>query len=141
MLMQILKCRNSTPTFLFLRNLLILGHITCAVCKSVLVSRSLGLFNRNKFCAISDHIFSLVSSLDGNFYICTTCGKKLNKNCIPCLDVCCMLEVCELPKEFRGKRRLERELAARRLLFKKIISCEKVSLQSLKVHYVIYQQI
>ena len=30
-----------------------------------------------------------------------------------------MLEVCELPKEFRDIRRLERVLVARRLLFKK----------------------
>ena len=32
-----------------------------------------------------------------------------------------MLEVCELPKEFRDIRRLERVLVARRLLFKKIM--------------------
>ena len=32
-----------------------------------------------------------------------------------------MLEVCELPKEFRDIRRLERVLVARQLLFKKIM--------------------
>ena len=31
-----------------------------------------------------------------------------------------MLEICELPKEYRGIGRLERVLVARRLLFKKI---------------------
>ena len=80
----------------------------------------MGLFNRNKFCVISDDVFRFVSSFDGNFYICKTYGKKLNKNCIPCQAVCNMLEVCELPKEFKDIRRLERVLVARRLLFKKI---------------------
>ena len=80
----------------------------------------MGLFNRNKFCAISDDVFSFISSFDGNFYICKTCVKKLNKNSIPCQAVCNMLEVCELPKEFRDIRRFERVLVARRLLLKKI---------------------
>ena len=49
-----------------------------------------------------------------------TCGKKLQKNCIPCQTVYNQLEPCELPKEFRDIRRLEKVLVARRLLFKKI---------------------
>ena len=76
----------------------------------------MGLFNRNKFCVISDDVFSLVSSFDGNFYIWKTCGKKLNNNCIPCQAACNMLKVCELPKEFRDIRRLERVTVARQLL-------------------------
>ena len=80
----------------------------------------MGLFNRNKFYVISHDVFGLVSSFDGNFYICKTCGKKLKKNCIPCQAVCNLLEVCELPTKFRDIQRLERVLVARRLLFKKI---------------------
>ena len=43
----------------------------------------------------------LLSSFDGNFYIWKTCGKKWNKNYIPCQSVCNMFEICELPEEFR----------------------------------------
>ena len=78
----------------------------------------MGLFNKNKFCAISEDLFNLVSSFDGNFCICKICGKKLNKNCIPCQAVCIMIEVCELPNKFRDIGRLE--MVERRLLFKKI---------------------
>ena len=104
----------------------------CVVCNSCQYKKSVGLFNRNKFCAISDNIFRLVSSFDGNFYLCKTCGKKLNKNSIPCQAVCNMLEVCELPKEFTDIRRLERVLVARRLLFKKINIMPKVQSPKLK---------
>ena len=76
-------------------------YYICVVCNRCLYRRSVGLFNRNKFCVISDDVFRFVSSFDGNFYIYKTCGKKLNKNCILCQAVCNMLEVCELPKEFR----------------------------------------
>ena len=65
-------------------------------------------------------MFSLVGSFDGNFCISMTCGKKLKKNCIPCQAVYNQLELCELPKEFRDIRRLEKVLVGRRLLFKKI---------------------
>ena len=68
------------------------------VCYLYLHRRSVGLFIRNKFCTISDDVFSFVISSDCNFYICKACGKKLNKNCIPCQVVCDMFEVCELPK-------------------------------------------
>ena len=91
------------------------------------------LFNRNKFCVISEDVFSLVSSFDGNVYICKTCGKKLNKNCFPCQAVCKMVEVCELIKEFRDIRRLERVLIARRLVcLKRSISCHKVSVSKVE---------
>ena len=112
----------------------------CVVCNHYLYRKSVDLFNRNKFCAISDDIFSLVSSFNDNFYICQNCGKKLNQNSIPCEAVYNMFEVCELLKEFRDIRRLETVLVPMRLLFKKIISCRKVSLRCWKVHYVIYQQ-
>ena len=49
-----------------------------------------------------------------------TCGKKLKKNCIPCQAVYNQLELCELLKEFRDIRRIEKVLSARRLLFRKI---------------------
>ena len=80
----------------------------------------MGLFYRNKFYVISDDVFSLISSFDVNFYICKTCGKKLNKNCIPCQVVFNLLEVCEILKKIRDFRRPERVLVARRLLIKKI---------------------
>ena len=95
-------------------------YYICVVCNRSFYRRSMGLFERNKFCAVSDDLLSLVSSFDGNFYICKTCGKKLNKSCIPCQAVCNMLEVCKFPKEFRDIQRLEIVHAARLLLFKKI---------------------
>ena len=101
-------------------------YYICVVCNRCLYRRSVDLFSKSKFCVISDDVFSLVSSFDGNFYIYKTGGKKLNKNCILCQVVCNMFEVCELPKEFRHIRILERVLEARRLLFKKINIMPKV---------------
>ena len=95
-------------------------YYICVACNRCLYRRSVGLFDRNKFFPISDDVFNLVLSIDGNFYICKTCGKKLNKNCVPCQSVCNMLEVCELPKVIKDIQRLERIFVARRLLFKKI---------------------
>ena len=95
-------------------------YYICVIWNRCLYRRLVGLFNRNKFYVISHDVFSLVSSFDGNFYICKSCGKKLKKNCISCQAVCNLLEVCELPKKFRDIRRLERILVAKRLLFKKI---------------------
>ena len=69
---------------------------------------------------ISDDAFRFVLSFDGDFYICKTCRKILSKNCIPCQVVCNMLEVYELPKEFRDAGRLVREHTNARLIFKKI---------------------
>ena len=43
-----------------------------------------------------------------------------------------MLEVCELPKEFRDIRRLERVLVARQLLFKKTNIMSKGQFPKLK---------
>ena len=94
-------------------------HI-CVVCNCCLYRRSVCTFKRDKFSGFSDKVFILVESFDGNFYICMTCGKKLKKNCIPCQAVYNQLEFCELPKEFRDIRRLEKVLVATRLLFKKI---------------------
>ena len=45
-----------------------------------------------------------------------TCGKKLKKKkAISCQAVYNQLELCELPKEFRDIRRLEKVLLAKRL--------------------------
>ena len=93
--MQTMKYQDFAPRFLHLRNLLILGRTTFVLFVIVAcIEKVGGVINRNKFCAISDDVFSLVLSFDGNFYICKTCGKKLNKNRIPCQAVCNMLEVC-----------------------------------------------
>ena len=61
-----------------------------------------------------------------------TCGKKLTKNCIPCQTVYNQLERCELPKEFRDIRRVEKVLVARKLLFKKISIMPKAQSPKLK---------
>ena len=93
-------------------------NCVCVVCNRCLCGRSVGAFNRNKFCAISDDVFSLVFLFDNNFYICKTCGKKLTKHCIPWQVVCNMFEVCIL--------------VARRLMFKKISIMSKVQSPKLK---------
>ena len=95
-------------------------YYVCVVCNRCLYKRSVCTFKRDKFSAFSDKVFSLVGSFDGNFYICMICGKELKKNCIPCQAVYNQLELCELPKEFKDIRRLEKVLVARRLLLKKI---------------------
>ena len=104
----------------------------CVVYNRNLYKRSVVLFHRDKYSVISDDVFRHVTSLDGKSYICKTCGKKLKQNCIPYQAVCNMLEVSELPEEFRDIRRLERVLIARRLLFKKISIMPKCQSPKLK---------
>ena len=57
-----------------------------------------------------------------------TCGKKLKKKCIPCQAVYNQIELCELPKESRDIRKLEKVLVGRRLIFKKILLSKKISI-------------
>ena len=59
-------------------------------------------------------------SYDGNYYICNTCDKALQNNRMPCQGVANKLFVEDLPKQFQGINRLERLLASRRILFKKV---------------------
>ena len=107
-------------------------YYICVICNRNLYKKSVVLFHRDKYSVISDDVFRHVTSLDGKSYICKTCGKKLKQNCIPCQAVCNMLEVSELPEEFRDIRRLERVLIARRLLFKKISIMPKCQSPKLK---------
>ena len=107
-------------------------YYICVVCNHCLYRRSVCTFKRDKFSAFSDKVFSCVESFEGNFYICMTCGKKLQKNCIPCQQVYNQLELCELPKELRGMRRLEKVLGARRLLLEKISIMSKGQSPNLK---------
>ena len=102
--------------FLFLTTSLILSHITYVLFGGYTESEWAYLIEIN----FSDDFFRLVLSFDGNFYICNTSRKKLNKNFIPCHAVCNMLEACEFPKEFRDIQRFKRVLIARQLLFKKV---------------------
>ena len=90
------------------------------------------LFRRDKSSVISDDVFRHVTSFDGKSDISKTCRKKFFKKCIPCQAVCNMLEVSELPKQFRDIRRLERVLIARRVLFKKISIMPKGQYPKLK---------
>ena len=82
----------------------------CVVCNRNLYKYSVVLFHRDKYSVISDDVFRHVTSFDGKSYICQTCGKKFLKNCIPCQAVCNMLEVSELPKEFKISEDLKESL-------------------------------
>ena len=65
-----------------------------------------------------------------------TYARLVERNCTKIAfhanKVCNMLEVCELPKEFRDIRRLERVFVARQLLFKKINIMSKGQFPKLK---------
>ena len=63
---------------------------------------------------------NMVKSYDDNYHICTTCDEASRKNSVPCQAVANRLNVLELPKLFQDIRRLERLLASRRILFKKV---------------------
>ena len=86
----------------------------------------------NKYSVISDDVFRHVTSINGKSYICKTCGRNFLKNCIPGQAVCNMLEVSELPKEFRDIQRFERVFTAIRLFFKKISIIPKDQSPNLK---------
>ena len=97
--MQITNCQGLRSRFLFLKSILILGHITFVL--FVIVT----LFHRDKYGVISDYIFRHVTSFDGKSYMWKTCGKKFFKKCIPCQTVSNMFEVSAPRKEFRDIRR------------------------------------
>ena len=57
--------------------------------------------------------------------ICNTCDKALQSNRMPCQAVTNKLFLEDLPKQFQGINRLERLLASRRILIKKVIVIPK----------------
>ena len=57
--------------------------------------------------------------------ICNTCDKALQNNRMPCQAVTNKLFLEDLPKQFQGINRLERLLASRRILIKKVIVIPK----------------
>ena len=61
-----------------------------------------------------------VMSYDGNYYICNTCDKALRNNRMPCQVVANKSFVEYLPKQIQGINKLERLLASRRTLFRKV---------------------
>ena len=64
-------------------------------------------------------------SYDGNYYIFNTCDKALQNNGMLCQAVANKLFVVDLSKKFQGINRLERLLASRGILFKKVIVMPK----------------
>ena len=62
----------------------------------------------------------MVMSYDGNYYICNMYDKALQNNRMPYQAVANKLFVEHLPKQFQDINRLERLLASRRILFKKV---------------------
>ena len=73
----------------------------------------------NRYNVDEDSIF-MVMSRDGNHYVCNTCDKALQNNRIPCQVVANKLFVEDLPKQFQDINRLERLLASRGILLKKV---------------------
>ena len=77
----------------------------------------------------------MYSDMSHHFMENLTYARHVERNkkiYIPCQAVCNMLEVSELPKEFRNIRRLERVLIARQLLFKRITIIAKGQSPKLK---------
>ena len=62
----------------------------------------------------------MVMSYDGNYYICNMYDKALQNNRMPYQAVANKLFVEHLPKQFQDINRLERLLASRRIIFKKV---------------------
>ena len=68
---------------------------------------------------VDENSIFMMMSYDGNYYTCNTCDKAFRNNRMPCQAV------EDLPKQFQGIDRLERLLASRRILFKKVIVMPK----------------
>ena len=92
----------------------------CVICNICLYRASVISFKIEKYSLDKNTIFML-NSYDDNYYICMTCNKTLRKNSGPCHAVANRLNVVKLqPKLFQDICRLERLLASRRILFKKV---------------------
>ena len=141
--MQIMKCQDLAPRFLYLRNLLILGYSTYVLFEiAACIEGGWSYLIEISFVWFLMTCLALFRHLMVTFTHARLVERNWRKIVSPCQAVCKMVEVCELIKEFRDIRRLERVLVARRLVcLKRSISCRKVSvsIQSWKVHYVTYQ--
>ena len=91
----------------------------CVACNRCHYQKSVIFFKMNRYNVDEDSIF-MVMSCDGNHYICNTCDKALQNNRMPCQTVANKLFVEDLPKQFQDINRLERLLASRGILLKKV---------------------
>ena len=86
----------------------------------VVIIRKYAIFLKMDRYNIDEDSIFIVMSYDADFYICNTCDKALQNNRMPCQGVANKLFVEDLPKQFQGINRLERLLASRSILFKKV---------------------
>ena len=74
-------------------------------------------------------------------YICNTCHSYLKKFYITAQGVGNKLQIFEAPAEIKNLNRLKPILIARRILFKKLELCLRVTSKNLKVLFLILQLI
>ena len=89
------------------------------VCNRCHYQKPVNFLKMHRYDVNEESIF-MVMSYDGNYYICNTCDKALQSNRTSSQEVANKLFVEDLPKQFQGINRIERVLASRRILFKKV---------------------
>ena len=109
---------------------------TC--CNRMLYRKTVRKF---QYSAYPRDIFTGIMSFDNVKYICVTCHLKAKKGQIPCQAVCNKIDIDEIPSELEALRKLESVLVAQRLVFKRLLSCLRVSLRRLEVLSVISELI
>ena len=93
----------------------------CVACNRYHYQKSVIFLKMCRYNVDEDSTF-MVMSYDVNYYICNTCDKALRNNRMPFAN---KLFVEDLPKKSQGINRLERLLASRKVLFKKVTAMPK----------------
>ena len=97
----------------------------CVVCNRLLYRKTVLEFKKDKY-NCSSHLFTSVTSFNGNMYICNTCHVTIKKkNKTPCQAVYNNLSVDDVPPELAGLAKLEQILVSQRIVFQKIIVMPK----------------
>ena len=96
----------------------------CVCCNRGLYSQMVRTFCENSYPNdIENLYFAHVDNVDdAKEYICRTCHVNLMKHNCPGQAVANILEIFDVPEQFKDFRRLEKVLVAQRLLFKKVVT-------------------
>ena len=104
----------------------------CVVCNRCLYHRSVVLFKRKNYSIDKVNFYRIVTSSDGNVYVCHTCNKKLKKSETPAQAVWNKLDISDFPDDLANLNRLEKAIISRRILFKKVTIMPKGQMPKLK---------
>ena len=75
---------------------------------SKLEQRSIRLFKYKKYYILCAELYHRVKLFDEKLYVCETCHKDLNKNVIPCQEVCNKIDLAPIPDELKNLKKIEK---------------------------------